>query len=137
MRYAADGTLEVLLITSRETRRWVIPKGWPMRDRKDYRAAAREALEEAGISGRIRKRPLGTYAYQKRFVDRVEPCRVRVYMLEVDKERVSWRERAERTRQWFKPADAADNVDEPQLAAMIRSLGQGAASADAPASEAA
>ena len=110
-----------MLITSRETRRWVIPKGWPMRDRKDYRAAAREALEEAGISGRIRKRPLGTYAYQKRFVDRVEPCRVRVYVLEVDKERVSWRERDERTRQWFKPA--ADTGPAPHRPALSRAGG--------------
>ncbi len=115
----------MLLITSRETHRWVIPKGWPMRDRKDYQAAAREALEEAGISGRIRKRPLGAYTYQKRLVGHVEPCRVMVYVLEVEKERVTWRERDQRTRQWFKPSDAADNVDEPRLAAMIRSLGQG------------
>ena len=121
----ADDGLEVLLITSRETHRWVIPKGWPMRDRKDYQAAAREAFEEAGISGRIRKRPLGAYTYQKRLVGRVEPCRVMVYVLEVAKERVRWPERDQRTRQWFKPGEAADNVDEPRLAAMIRSLGQG------------
>ncbi len=124
VRSAADGGLEVLLITSRETRRWVIPKGWPMKDRKDYQAAAREALEEAGISGRVRKRPLGAYTYRKRLVGRVEPCRVMVYVLRVDEERVTWRERDQRTRQWFKPDDAADNVEEPRLAAMIRSLGQ-------------
>ena len=48
-----------------------------------------------------------------------------VYVLEVDKERVAWRERDQRERQWFTPDTAADNVDEPRLAAMIRSLGQG------------
>ena len=131
VRHAADGGLEVLLITSRETRRWVIPKGWPMRDRKDYQAAAREALEEAGISGRIRKRPLGAYTYQKRLVGRVEPCRVMVYVLEVEKVRAAWRERDQRTRQWFEPGSAADNIDEPRLAAMIRALGRGKGDAGA------
>ena len=124
VRRVGSGGLEVLLITSRETHRWVIPKGWPMRDRKDYQAAAQEALEEAGISGRIRKRPLGAYTYQKRRVGRVAPGRVLVYVLEVAAERLTWRERDQRTRQWFKPDDAADNVDEPRLAAMIRSLGR-------------
>ncbi len=132
VRHAADGRLEVLLITSRETRRWVIPKGWPMGDRKDHHAAAQEALEEAGISGRIRKRPLGAYTYQKRLVDRVHPCRVMVYVLDVDEERVTWPEHDQRTRQWFEPANAADNVDEPRLAAMIRSLGQVEGQSDDP-----
>ena len=135
----ADGGVEVLLITSRETHRWVIPKGWPMRDRKDCQAAAREAYEEAGIAGRVHKRPLGAYTYQKRLVGRVEPCRVMVYLLEVAEERVAWPEREQRTRRWFKPDEAADNVDEPRLAAMIRSLGHAGTggSAAASASEAA
>ena len=95
-----------------------------MGGRKDHQAAAQEALEEAGISGRIRKRPLGAYTYRKRLNDRVDPCRVMVYVLEVDEERVTWPEHDQRTRQWFEPDNAADNVDEPRLAAMIRSLGQ-------------
>ena len=103
-----------------------------MGDRKDHQAAAREALEEAGISGRIRKRPLGAYTYRKRLVDRVDFCRVMVYVLEVDEERVTWPERDQRTRQWFEPDNAADNVDEPRLAAMIRSLGQVKGAGDDP-----
>ena len=61
IRVAENGAREVLLITSRETRRWVVPKGWPMKGRKPWEAAAQEALEEAGVVGRPRKKPAGTY----------------------------------------------------------------------------
>ena len=65
-RFDMRGDLEVLLITSRETRRWVLPKGWPMPGRKPHRAAEQEAYEEAGLKGRISKVALGTYEYVKR-----------------------------------------------------------------------
>ena len=120
----ADGIAQVLLVTSRETRRWIIPKGWPMKGRKDHEAAAREAAEEAGVAGRIRKRPMGAYTYQKRFADRVEPCRVMVYALEVERELSAWRERDERQRRWYTWAEAAALVSEPRLALMILSLGR-------------
>ena len=115
---------EVLLITSRETRRWIIPKGWPMKGRKDYQAAAREALEEAGVKGKVHKRPIGAYTYQKRLIDRVEPCRVMVYVLEVDKQLMSWRERDQRKRRWFPLTAAAANISEPALASMILAIGR-------------
>lgn len=114
--------IEVLLITSRETRRWVIPKGWPMKGRKDHEAAAQEALEEAGVLGKVRKQPIGAYTYQKRLIDRVEPCRVMVYLLQVDKELSRWRERDQRKREWFPQAEAAERVSEPKLATLILSL---------------
>lgn len=56
------GDYQVMLVTSRETRRWIMPKGWPMKGRKDHEAAAREALEEAGVSGHIHRHPMGAYA---------------------------------------------------------------------------
>jgi 8-oxo-dGTP pyrophosphatase MutT (NUDIX family) len=117
-----DGGLDVLLITSRETRRWVIPKGWPMKGRKDHQAAAQEALEEAGVAGKIRKQPIGAYTYQKRLIDRVEACRVMVYLLEVEKQLISWREKDQRKRQWFSQSEAADRISEPALSAMILAL---------------
>ena len=116
------GEPEVLLITSRDTGRWIIPKGWPMKGRKDHRAAAREALEEAGVTGSICKEPLGAYLYKKQFTDRIEACRVMVYVLEVREERDAWREGRQRQRQWFTPDVAAANVSEPCLAAMILRL---------------
>jgi len=65
-RFDDEGGLRVLLITSRESRRWVIPKGWPVRGLKPHRAAEREAYEEAGLEGRVGKSAIGTYAYEKR-----------------------------------------------------------------------
>src|ERR1700755_1994635 len=60
---APDG-LRVLLLTSRETRRWIIPKGWPIRGMKPREVAAREAFEEAGLVGRVAgKRSIGSYNY--------------------------------------------------------------------------
>ncbi len=123
VRAGANG-LDVLLITSRETRRWVIPKGWPMKGRKDHQAAAQEALEEAGIVGKIRKHPIGAFTYQKRLTDRVEPCRVMVYILEVEKQLIAWREKDQRKRRWFPQREAAAHVSEPGLATMILKLGK-------------
>lgn len=114
--------LDILLITSRETRRWVIPKGWPMKGLKDHQAAAQEALEEAGVAGKIRKQPIGAFTYQKRLTDRVEPCRVMVYVLEVEKQLPSWREKDQRRRKWFPQQEAAERIAEPALASMILAL---------------
>ena len=113
---------EIMLITSRETRRWVVPKGWPMKGRKDHEAAAQEALEEAGLEGRIHKHPLGAYTYLKRTDGAAEPCRVMVYRLDVMGERQSWRERGQRERRWFPAAEAASQVAEPRLASMILAI---------------
>ena len=70
-------------MTSRETRRWVVPKGWPMKGRKPWEAAAQEALEEARIVGRPRKKPAGTYTYFKRQGDHFDVCRVDVFFSRV------------------------------------------------------
>jgi 8-oxo-dGTP pyrophosphatase MutT (NUDIX family) len=112
------------LISSRETRRWIVPKGWPMKGRKDHQAAAQEALEEAGVSGKVHKHPIGAYTYQKRLETGVQPCRVMVYLLEVEKERISWQERDQRRRAWMSPEVAAEQISEPGLARLIRELGQ-------------
>ena len=113
--------VEILLITSRDTGRWVIPKGWPMKGKRPHVAAAREALEEAGVTGKIGKRPVGYYRYQKRLKNGAAVnCLVDVYLMQVLRQRKRWPEQRQRTAHWFDPAEAAKVVDEPELAELIR-----------------
>ncbi|MEO8115793.1 MAG: NUDIX domain-containing protein, partial [Phenylobacterium sp.] len=115
--------LKVLLITSRETGRWVIPKGWPMKGKRPHAAAAREAFEEAGVVGQIAKTALGDYGYDKRMkTGQTLPCRVEVFALKVTAQRRSWPEKDERTSQWFDWEEAAEAVEEDELASLIRVL---------------
>jgi 8-oxo-dGTP pyrophosphatase MutT (NUDIX family) len=120
-RHGRDGKPKILLVTSRESRRWVIPKGWPMKGRKPFEAAAREAYEEAGLRGAVGKRPLGHYLYQKRLknLDAVL-CQVKVFPLKVRKQLKHFPEEHQRELRWFTPAEAAEAVSEPGLAALIR-----------------
>lgn len=111
--------LEVLLITSRETRRWVIPKGWPMTGKKDWNAAATEGFEEAGIKGDVSHKSIGVYHYVKRKKSGDLDCEVTVYPLEVEKLLKDWPEKGERRRKWFDAARAAELVDEEGLKAII------------------
>jgi 8-oxo-dGTP pyrophosphatase MutT (NUDIX family) len=120
--YVRDGAvLSILLLTSRETRRWVIPKGWPIKKRTGYETAEIEARQEAGVTGRISRTPLGSYTYRKRLhVFSSVMCEVEVYPLAVLEQKMKWRERAVRQLIWVPPEEAADRVDEPELAALIR-----------------
>lgn len=122
VRLGLDGTPEILLVTSRTTQRWIVPKGWPMKNRKGAEAAAIEAYEEAGVVGRVREQPAGRYSYWKRMADHFALCEVTLYLLEVERQLDSWAEQDERRSQWFKLEDAADLVDEPELGTAIRSL---------------
>lgn len=116
-----DGSCRVLLITSRETRRWVLPKGWRKRKVKAAEQAAREAYEEAGLIGEIGKRAVGHYSYDKRLRSgRTVPCRVDVFPLDVTGRLDDWPEKAEREAAWFTPAEAAARVDEAGLAELLR-----------------
>jgi len=119
-RRDATGALEVLLITSRETRRWVIPKGWGKKGESATIAAAREALEETGAGGRLGEAPLGHYRYIKQLKNgRQQAVRVAVYALEVVHEHEDWPERQVREKLWTSAAEAATLVDEPELQALI------------------
>lgn len=119
-RRGMDGGVEILLITSRETRRWVTPKGGRMSGRTDAEAAAQEALEEAGVEGAIGERPLGSFRYLKVLKRRASRwCAVDVYALEVRVEHPDWQEREERERVWVLRDEAARMVDEPDLRALI------------------
>ncbi len=112
--------LEILLVTSRDTGRWVLPKGWPMKGKKPHAAAAREAVEEAGVRGRVSKRAVGLYRYGKRLANgAVVDCVVQVFPLAVESQMKRWPEQAQRTARWFSPVEAASAVDEPELQALI------------------
>jgi 8-oxo-dGTP pyrophosphatase MutT (NUDIX family) len=112
---------EVMLVSSRETKRWVIPKGWPMKGRKPYAAAAQEALEEAGVVGKVEKTPLGSYSYVKKMRNGAGIlCHVDVYALQVQRQMKKWPEREERITRWFPIEQAAEAVREPELAKLIR-----------------
>ncbi|MFN4273582.1 MAG: NUDIX hydrolase [Aliihoeflea sp.] len=124
-RVNKKGTPEVLLVTSRETRRWVLPKGWPEGLESLSEAAAREAQEEAGIAGNVSLKEIGSYFYGKRLATGLERrCQVLVFPLEVKKTADKWPEKKRRTRQWFEPIQAADLVHEPDLSELIRDFGQ-------------
>jgi 8-oxo-dGTP pyrophosphatase MutT (NUDIX family) len=126
VRREADGSLLVLLVTSRDRRRWVIPKGWPWPDREDCVAAAEEAREEAGVLGHTRPQSIGVYTYCKRRPDGPVDILVTVYPLEVTEELSSWPEDDQRQRSWFTPSDAAAAVEEPELQSLLRQLAGGA-----------
>jgi len=117
-----DGVVRVLLLTSRETKRWNIPKGWPMKGRSGGEAAAKEALDEAGLVGRPSKKPIGSYTYFKRRDAHFDFCRVDVYLLPLDKQRKSWREKGQRDAQWFTLQEAAALVEEPGLVGLLNDL---------------
>lgn len=125
VQYAAlpfrrERRLEILLLTSRETGRWVLPKGWPMKGKDGRAAAKREALEEAGVAGRIARAPLGAFHYPKRLGNgEVVTCEVYVFPLEVRRQRKNWPEQQQRTQRWFTPEEAAEAVQEPELAALL------------------
>ena len=123
MRWKKDGTFQVLMVTSRETRRWVMPKGWTMDGKKPWHAAEIEALEEAGALGYIGTEVIGTYTYKKRMADgSLLKCEVDVYPMVVETLKRNWKERHQRKRRWFSPKSAAKRVVEPKLAKLLKRL---------------
>jgi 8-oxo-dGTP pyrophosphatase MutT (NUDIX family) len=114
---------EVLLVTSRETRRWIIPKGWPVKGKPPHKSAAREAREEAGVIGRVDRRPLGAFDYKKRLSSgRIVVCSVQVFALRVKRQQASWREKGERKVKWLPRTEAAKRVRNRALGMIIRAL---------------
>ena len=125
-RVDAEGELEILLITSRERRRWVVPKGNPISFLLNYESAAREAFEEAGVEGRISTVPIGSYRYEKRRRGGgTAAAIVNLYPLLVTRQAESWPERGQRELRWFSPGEAAEVVEEPELSVIILSFSGG------------
>lgn len=111
-RVERGGALTVLLITSRETGRWGIPKGAPGRKERPYRCAQRAALNEAGVCGKVRKKPL---AYYTDLTDRENPLVVSIHLLRLESDAGHSPEYAQRQKIWISPAQAAQLVEEPEL----------------------
>ena len=121
--WTKSGKIRVLMVTSRDTGRWVMPKGWAMAGHKPWNAAAIEALEEAGAEGRVLRAAIGEYGYDKILDDGSRrSCRVRVYPMVVDRLKRRWKERDQRTRRWFTPKAASRSVNEPDLADLLLGL---------------
>lgn len=114
------GGIEILLVTSRDTGRWVLPKGWPEGRETLWQTARREALEEAGIEGDTADEEIGRFYYTKLRGSGVEsPCEVAIVPMRVKRQLSEWPERKKRRRQWYAPRTAARLVNEPDLAELI------------------
>ena len=112
--------VEVMLVTSGGAGRWVLPKGWPENDEPLSTTAAREAAEEAGVTGSVAPREIGRFYYGKQLPSGLEwRCEVHVFPLEVDHVADKWPERKKRMRAWFSPAEAIARVQEPDLGELI------------------
>lgn len=114
--------VEVLLITSARSGRWIVPKGNVDGGMRPHLAAAKEAEEEGGVRGRIAERPIGSFCYGKERDGAICQLEVDLYPLEVSDELAQWPEMSFRDRQWLLQEDAAKAVGEPDLASMIRSF---------------
>src|SRR6267154_3252594 len=122
-RRSGDSRTQVMLVTTRESGRWVIPKGWPQKRKSPRASAAREAREEAGVVGHIGKDSIGSYSYKKRLKSgAVVACEVRVFPLKVKRQQKRWPERGERQIAWFSRAKAAKAVRDRALGNIIRNL---------------
>jgi 8-oxo-dGTP pyrophosphatase MutT (NUDIX family) len=118
-----NGKPEVMLVTSRETKRWIIPKGWAKKSLGACAMAEREAFEEAGIKGRVDCHPVGQYRYNKRMADgSFVECDVSVFLLQVTKVLDDWPEKGQRDRAWMTPAEAARLISEDELVPLLLRL---------------
>lgn len=122
-RKTSDGK-DVLLITSRDTQRWIIPKGWPIRGLDNCEAALQEAWEEAGVKkARVKKKPLGQFDYLKRLDDgATEDIETEVFLTRVERLANSYPEQDERRRKWVSSEEASNMVQEPGLKSILRNL---------------
>lgn len=117
-----SGELEVLLLTSRQTRRFIIPKGWLKRRLGESKTAAEEAFEEAGVEGIVEKKPIGAYSYWKRQARSFEHIRVNVFPIKITEQKSRWPEKDQRSAAWLPVKDAAVLIDEQDLAAFLLRL---------------
>jgi 8-oxo-dGTP pyrophosphatase MutT (NUDIX family) len=123
----ACGSIEILLITTRNTKRWIVPKGWPIGGLSPRECAACEALEEAGVDGEVAEQALGSFRYDKRRKSGdLIPCTVHLFAIEVFHQHENWPEKAARERYWCSVADAVARVAEPTLQHLISNFGSAA-----------
>jgi 8-oxo-dGTP pyrophosphatase MutT (NUDIX family) len=130
-RFSQDAALEILLVTTRGTRRWIVPKGWPIKGLSPAKSAAREAFEEAGVTGRTGAKPVGFFAYDKLLDEAggTTTCEVTIYPLLVKRQTHVWPESHQRTTQWVEPSRAIAMIKEPELKKLVATFAKRAAAA--------
>lgn len=122
-RIGKGGEARVLLITSRRSGRWIVPKGRLMKGCPPRAAASREAFEEGGVIGVLSKTPVTTYRYMKCLDDGSHvACRVAVFGMNVRGTLIDWREKGQRQRRWFSFNAAAALLGDSELSAFVRTL---------------
>ena len=130
-RFTPAAELEILLVTTRRSRRWIIPKGWPIKGLRPPKSAAREAFEEAGVRGKVGAKSLGVFNYEKLLVDNGVPvdCEVKVFPLLVKRQSETWPEFEQRVVQWVEPAKALALIKEPELKKLVAAFAERIAAA--------
>ncbi len=119
-RLTRSRALEILLITTRQSKRWIIPKGDPIKGLTPRESAAREAFEEAGVRGAVGEKAIGLFRFQKTLEGAPNVlCEVKVFALNVKAQNKDWPEAAQRKTRWFEPADALIAVKDPDLGFLI------------------
>jgi 8-oxo-dGTP pyrophosphatase MutT (NUDIX family) len=123
--------LEILVVTTRQTRRWIVPKGWPIKRLTPSKSAAREAFEEAGVTGKIGARPIGDFRYKKAADQNgaESDCEVKVFPLLVKRQSATWPEFGQRVVQWVNPEKAISLIREPELKSIVAKFAKRAAAA--------
>jgi 8-oxo-dGTP pyrophosphatase MutT (NUDIX family) len=134
-RFSPLAALEILVLTTRQTRSWIVPKGWPIRGLRPSKSAAREAWEEAGVRGRIGAKPIGAFSYDKALDDTGSTvlCEVKVFPLLVERQSEAWPEADQRIVQWVDPARAVALIKEPGLRTLVTAFAKRASVAAAKA----
>nr|WP_196108814.1 MULTISPECIES: NUDIX hydrolase [unclassified Ochrobactrum] len=119
------GALKVLVITSRGTGRWIIPKGWPQVGRTLSETALREAYEEAGIRGEVSPIPIGSFCYCKTDLppERINQFVAAVFAVQFTGQEKDWPERDQRISEWVSPQEAACRVEESELKQILNQFG--------------
>ena len=130
-RFTADAALEILLVTTRRSKRWIIPKGWPIKGLTSAKSAAREAFEEAGVRGKIGAKSVGLFKYNKLLDEHgfEVSCEVKVFPLLVKRQSESWPELEQRLVQWVEPAKAVSLIKERQLKKLVAAFAKRVAAA--------
>lgn len=125
VRLHDEGFVEVMLVASRETQRWIIPKGWRTQDLEPHEIAAREAREAAGVVGIASAEPFGHFTYDKRLSSGVVlPCRVAVHLVRVNGQLDRWSGRGRLECLWLTSREAARKVCNLPLQRLIARVGR-------------
>jgi 8-oxo-dGTP pyrophosphatase MutT (NUDIX family) len=125
-RFNEAGTLEILLVTTRQSKRWILPKGWPIKGLRPPRSAAREAFEEAGVTGKIGAKSVGSFTYDKMLDEQgiAVQCEIKVYPLLVKKRSAEWPEVGQRLSQWAELEKALSLIEESGIKAIVTAFAE-------------